>query len=441
MSSQITRRTLLKQAAAATALSYTRVLGANDRVRMALVGFSDRAQAALIPAFFANAKEQNFEMVAVSDIWKLRREEGCAFVEKFGGQRPEPVRNNDELYARKDVDAVIISTADFQHAPHGVEAVRAGRDAFIEKPLANQMADARAILKAVKETGRVVQIGTQRRSGTPAIKAREFIQSGQFGELSMVRLINHVNQPGRWRRTALVAKLRQEDTDWNRWRMRRSEEPFDARKYIEFRLFWPYSSGIFDQWMVHQIDSLHMITGLSRPRSVVASGGIYQFRDGRVNPDTVLAVFDYGPLKDPAKGFQVEFSSRMGNSAGGADDYYYSERGTLVVGTGKVTPEGGLTQRYAAEVGKSASLVTETKLFERETRPTGATPEEGVPRADATTSAHMKNWMQCIRTRKAPVADIEAGYSHSIALCMAIAALHSGKRAKFDEKTQEVVLG
>lgn len=420
---EITRRAVLRQAAAATALSYGRVWGANERVRTALVGFSDRAKAVLIPAFLANAKAHSFELAAVSDIWKLRREEGAAHVGKLTGASVATARNNDELYARKDIDAVIISTADFQHAQHGMEAVRAGCDAYIEKPLANRMVDARNLRDAVQETRRIVQVGTQRRSSSSAAALRDFIQSGQFGELSMVRLTAHANEPARWRRPALVAALRSEDTDWGRFRMDRTTEPFDARKYIEYRLFWPYSSGIFDQWMIHQIDALQMITGLARPRSVVASGGVYRFRDGRTNADTVLAAFDYGR-------FLAEFSGRMANSAGGTEDTYYSERGTLVASSGKVTAEGGLTEKAAAKAGMKAALAEELTLTRR------AGQDE--LRAEDTVSAHMRNWMECVRTRKSPVAGMDAGYSQSIALCMAIAALHTGRRATFNEKTQEV---
>ena len=172
-----TRRTFIKTASAgaagltlAPASSYARILGANDRVRVGIVGFSDRCRGSLIPAFQKSAKALNFEIVALSDIWSLRREAGPAHLEKLTGVKPALARNNDELYDRKDVDAVIIATADFQHALHGVEAVRAGRDAYVEKPIANTMSDARAIRKAVKDTGKIVQIGTQRRS-TPQLPA------------------------------------------------------------------------------------------------------------------------------------------------------------------------------------------------------------------------------------------------------------------------------
>jgi predicted dehydrogenase len=179
------------------------------------------------------------------------------------------------LYARKDVDAVIIATADFQHAYHGTEAVNAGRDAYVEKPTAHTMADARMFRAAVHKSGKIVQVGTQRRSTPAYIKAAEYIKSGAFGDIVMVEMTWNVNQPGRWRRPDVVPLLKEEDTDWKRYSLGRSMGSFDARKYLEFRLFWPFSSGIPDQWLVHQIDTVHWFTGLPHPRSCVANGGIY----------------------------------------------------------------------------------------------------------------------------------------------------------------------
>jgi predicted dehydrogenase len=423
------------------ASSYARIIGSNERVNVGLVGFSDRCRSALIPAMMQHAKELNFEIVAVSDIWSRRRDEAVQYVSEQcarAGLTSQPIaraRNNDELYDMKNVDAVIIATADFQHALHGVEAVRAGRDAYIEKPLANTMEDARAIKKAVEETKKIVQIGTQRRSTINYIRANEFIRSGKFGDIVMVEMTWNVNQPGRWRRPKLVKELRQEDTDWNRFLMNRPKEAWDPRKYLEFRLFWPYSSGIPDQWMVHQIDTVHWFTDLPHPRSVVANGGIYLWKDGRKNFDTMTAVFDYGPAEDMSKGFQVVYSSRMTNSAGGTKELYYSNGGTLNLDTNKITPQGGLREREAAEMGMKPNLLPEMSLAEATKVETAA--DTG---ADSSTSAHMRNWMECVRSRKTPNADIRAGYNHSVALCMTIKALQTGKRVTFDDAKQEVVV-
>jgi predicted dehydrogenase len=442
-----TRRQFIKAASAAAsaaaagltlapASSYARILGANDRVRVGVVGFSDRLRSALIPAFQKHAPELNFELVAVSDIWSKRREAAEAFFAKNNLTKPFLARNNDELYDRKDVDAVMIATADFQHALHGVEAVKAGRDAYVEKPMANTMADARALRKAVKDTGKIVQIGTQRRSAKNYQQAHEYLKSGKFGDIVMVEMTWNVNQPGRWRRPAVVKELMEKDTDWKRYLLNRPVEAFDARKYLEFRLFWPYSSGIPDQWLVHQIDTVHWFTGYPRPRSVVANGGIYLWKDGRRNWDTFTGVYDYGPLNDPTKGFQVVYSSRQTNDAGDVKELYYSNGGMLDLDKNTVTPTGGLKERYAKPMGMQPNLLAETTLADAAPAETGA--DTG---ADNATSANVRNWMECVRSRKTPNADVEAGYSHSVALCMTIAAMQTGQRVTFDDAKQEVVIG
>lgn len=443
MSNDTSRRQFLKVAGAGAAgltltpaASYARILGANDRVRVGIVGFSDRCRSALIPAFQKYAKEMNFELVGVSDIWNKRRDDGAAHLEKLTGTKAFTARNNEELYDRKDVDAVIIATADFQHALHGVEAVKAGRDAYVEKPMANTMADARALRAAVKSTGKIVQIGTQRRSAENYQQAYEYLKSGKFGDIVMVEMTWNVNQPGRWRRPNVVPLLKEADTDWTRYQLNRPKEAFDARKYLEFRLFWPYSSGIPDQWLVHQIDTVHWFSGYPRPRSVVANGGLYLWKDGRRNWDTFTGVYDYGPLDDKTKGFQVVYSSRQTNAAGDVKEYYYSNGGMLDLDKNTVSDSGGLKERPAKEMNMAPNLLPAMSLAKAAGTETGA--DTG---ADNATSANMKNWMGCVRDRKKPNADVEAGYSHSVALCMTIAAMHSGQRVTFDDAKQEVVIG
>jgi predicted dehydrogenase len=248
---------------------------------------------------------------------------------------------------------------------------KAGRDAYVEKPTAHTMADARMISDAVKKSGKIVQVGTQRRS-TPAYqKAAEYIKSGQFGDIVMVEMSWNVNQPGRWRRPDVVPLLKEEDTDWKRYSSTGIPGiPFDARKYLEFRLFWPYSSGIPDQWLVHQIDTVHWFTGLPHPRSCVANGGIYLWKDGRTNWDTMTAVFDYGPLDDLTKGFQVQYTSRFTNSAGGVKELYYSNGGMIDMDKQTVTPTGGLTadrRRDEDAAQPAAQLLAGGKGRDRET--------------------------------------------------------------------------
>jgi predicted dehydrogenase len=441
------RRNFIKQTAMATASvyaassffsakSYGNIIGANDRVRVGVVGFSDRHKATHMPCFMNHYKELNFDVVAVSDIWNKRREEGAAAWKDKMGHDVLACRNNEEMYDKKIVDAVFISTADFQHALHAIEAVKAGCDAYVEKPFAETMEDNRAALKAIKATDRIVQIGSQRRSGKNYTAAADFIQSGKFGPITMVELSWNVNQPGRWRRPALLSQLKQEDTDWKRFLMNRPKDNFDPRKYLEYRLFWPYSSGLPGQWMSHQIDTVNWFSGIQHPRSVVANGGIYMWKDGRTNWDTITAVFDYGPANEPANGFQVSFQSRMHNGDENPMEIYYSNGGELNLNTNKVSPKGGLSKRMAEAMSMQANLLPEMSLSEVEKIVASANTG-----GDNLTSNHVRNWMECIRSRKQPNAPVEAGYSHSIATIMTNAAVHTGLKVTFDEKTQEVMAG
>jgi predicted dehydrogenase len=429
-------------AATQSARSYAKIVGANDRVRVGVVGCGDRMRGSLIPSFLVSASELNFELVAVSDIWNRRREDGAAYVQKLTGSSIAAVPNNEALYARNDIDAVLVATADFQHAQHGVQAVNAGRDAYVEKPTAHTMKDARAFLAAVEKSSQIVAVGTQRRS-TPAYqKACDYIQSGKFGDIVMVEMTWNVNQPGRWRRPDVVPQLREADTDWTRYQLDLPRAPFDARKYLEFRLFWPYSSGIPDQWLVHQIDTVHWFTGLPHPRSVVANGGIYLWKDGRTNWDTMTAVFDYGPLDDLSKGFQVQYSSRFTNSAGSVKELYYSNGGMIDMDKQTVTPTGGLTAKSAAEMKMQPNLLPSFSLMDKvEKSSTDADTSGGAGHTDAQTDANVRNWMECVRSRRTPNASIRAGYSHSIALCMNVAAIQTGQKVTFDDRTQQVMVG
>lgn len=419
--------------------------GANDRIRVACVGYSDRFRGSLLPCFLHHNKELNFDLVAVADLWKKRLFENAKpELEKKLGHEVATYNSDVDLYANaKDIDAVIISTADFQHAQHATHAVVAGKDAYCEKPMAEDMYSANMLLDAVNEKrkagyagGAVLQIGSQRRSGKKYAAAREYIQSRKFGDISYVHLTWNVNQPKRWRRPEeLVKSLRKEDIDWNMWLLDRDpdEYKFDPRKYLEFRLFWPFSSGIPGQWMCHQIDTVAWFMGQPYPRTAVSSGGLYQWADGRQSYDTFTTLMEYGESGVKGKGFQVLFQSHQTNCAGGGKpnnesptEKYFGPNGCIDLGTGCVTNEGVERAKPTSEAlpAPKEAVVTSAN--------TGG---------DALTSAHMRNWMECVRARKDPNAPIEAGYSHAIALIMSNAALRTGMRATFDAEQRQVLAG
>ncbi len=443
---QIRRRDFVKAAgAAALAGPSLNVLGANDRVRVACVGYSDRFRSSLLPTFLAAHKDLNFDLVAVADLWKKRLYENAKpELEKRLGHAVDAYSSDVDLYERaKDVDAVIISTADFQHAQHAVHAVNAGKDAYCEKPIAEDMYSANMLLDAVSAKrsagfapGSVLQIGSQRRSGAKYKAAKEYINSGKFGDISYVHLTWNVNQPRRWRRSEeLVKSLRKEDIDWNMWLLDRdpSKYAFDPRKYLEFRLFWPFSSGIPGQWMCHQIDTVAWFMDKPYPKTAVSSGGLYQWADGRQSYDTFTTLMEYGESGVKGKGFQVMFQSHQTNCAGGSKpnnesptEKYFGPNGCIDLGSGCVTNEGV----------ERAKPTSEDLPCPKETVVTSANTG-----GDPLTRAHMRNWMECVRSRTNPNAPVEAGYSHAVALIMSNAALRTGMRATFDEKSRQVMVG
>ena len=407
--------------------------GANSKIRVACVGYSDRFRETLLPCFLGHSEKMGFEMVAVADLWKKRLfEKAVPEISKKVGHDVKAYRSDVELYEKgKDIDAVIISTADFQHARHAVRAVEAGKDVYCEKPMAEDMRSANLLLDAVEAKrkagfapGAVLQIGSQRRSGNAYHAAKQYLESGKFGKLTYVDLCWNVNQSRRWRRDEkLVKSLVKEDIDWNAWLLDRdpSEYEFDPRKYLEFRLFWPFSSGIPGQWMCHQIDTVGWFTGLKYPLSAVASGGIYAWNDGRQSFDTFTTILEYGPSKLNDKGFQAVFSSRQTNQERGNVERYYGPQCVIDLCRGSYTnyktrKGGKLTENYqAAETAANTG-------------------------ADKLTSAHMYNWMKCIKDRKNPNAPVEAGYGHTVALVMSNAACRTGMKATFDEKSRQVMV-
>jgi predicted dehydrogenase len=187
--------------------------------------------------------------------------------------------------------------------------------------------------------------------------------------------------------------------------------------------------------MAHQIDTVHWFTGLSHPNSVAANGGIYLWKDGRSNYDTMTAVMDYGDPKNPDLNFQVVYTSRFTNSAGGTKELYYSNGGMLNLDTNKITSEGGLQEGDAKPMNMKANLLEPYEL------PSMRIETSANTGGDPMTTAHVRNWMECVRNRTKPHADVVAGYNHSIATIMCTAALRTGEKASFDEKNQEVLAG
>jgi Oxidoreductase family, NAD-binding Rossmann fold len=258
--SGIDRREFLSQsgriaagtALATTALSYGRILGANDRIALGHIGVGNRGRG--LDSIVAKLKDQhNVEMTAVCDLWTVNREKAVEAARTVYGRAPRACANAEELLALKDVDAVLIATPEHSHSPLLKMTAEAGKDAYCEKPMGNDLSDLKAARSAVVAQKRVVQIGTQHRSELYPRAAHDLVRTGVLGEVSKVEIVWNFHGP-RWRGRPEVKQIREQDTDWRRWLMNRPARAFDPQLYFEYRLYKDFSSGIPDQWMSHGID-------------------------------------------------------------------------------------------------------------------------------------------------------------------------------------------
>jgi predicted dehydrogenase len=423
-------------------VSYARVLGANERIHLGHIGIGNRGRE--LASVAAGCKSShNLEMIAVCDLWSVNRERAAKAAADEYGRAPQAFQYVEDLLASRDVDAVIISTADFQHAPLLQLAAQAGKDAYCEKPMANNLEEARAAREAVLSRKLIVQIGTQHRSEPYQGAVRDLIEKGAVGRISKIEIVWNYHGP-RWRGRPEVKQIREEDTDWRRWLLSKPYRPFDPRAYFEFRLYREFSSGIPDQWMSHAIDMVHHLTGDPFPLSAVAHGGVFAWPDGRENPDTFQALLEY------PKGFLVSYSTSFGNDS---DSFtrIMGDKGTLVNigGEGsqrwKLIEEKGTHERNpfvrrperlikltaAERNGMSWSRKLMNGAVEKTYGP--------LPFISDSNPSHMKNWLECLRTRKQPNASVEEGLAQSVAAIMAARSQQEGRKLYWSAKEQEIL--
>ncbi len=463
----IDRRKFLKAAggvvvaASMDAKSYARILGANDRIRLAQLGCGDRSEGHVHMAQLAS-KQIPVEVVAVCDLWSLARQRRAAQVRKSFGTEPRSYKYSEEMLAQKDIDGVMIATGDHQHAKLCTAVVQAGKDCYVEKPFANVLAEAKEARDVTKASKQIVQMGTQHRSQPYQLAVRDMIRSGKIGSVVQIEQEWNVNEE-RWRFVGVdtgisstmlqdeklqwkswlygrKSQLREEDTDWKRWLLGRPDRPFDPHVYLEFRLYKEFSSGIFDQWLSHGSDLVHLYTDQSHPVSVVANGGIYIWPDGRENPDTCVAAVTY------PSGFLYMYKTTFGNSyrsfsrilgRNGTIENYGGEGASLFV----ITPEGGRQEFDPWESGpvyKQAPLQAPPKDQPVTVQAKGAEAPTSLG-PDDDDFAHLVDWLDAMQTRRQPSATVDHGFSHSIVCIMAAQAYWTGKRQYWDAAREEIV--
>ena len=336
------------------------------------------------------------------------REQAVSQVKEATGKEPAQYTHYQDLLAAKNVDAVTIATPEHQHCAQLIDAVRGGKDAYIEKPLAMNMEELIRAVEAVRQSGRVVQNGTQIRSLPQARAAREFIASGGLGKILKAAQARNGYEPY-WLRYA-ERPVREEDVDWKAFLMHLKPRPFDPVQYAGWYGYREFSRGPHTTQGLHFIDTVHYITGCGIPSRAVAHFGSYRYKDRWTVPDSVEMVFEY------PEGFVVRYGQFFGNGAGRYNSIY-GTRGFIDCNDWSWDGEWPVSGDGSGEKDK----------VEKGTR---------LPKVESV--HHMKNWLDCLRTRKAPNAPMEAGYAHAVAGIMADESWIRGKRIAYDPVKRKI---
>jgi predicted dehydrogenase len=436
-SQPINRRSFLGKSAAAlastaalsrTALSYGKIIGANDRIGLGHVGNGSRGgDLDLIASKLKST--HHVEMNAVCDLWNGNREKAVATNTGYYGRAPRAAKNIEELLAMKEIDAVLISTPEHSHSTLLKLAVEAGKDVYVEKPMGNVLSEVKAARNRVLNSDRIVQVGTQHRSEPYPRAAHDVVQSGTLGDISKVEIVWNYHGP-RWRGREEVKQIREQDTDWSKWLLTKPARPFDPQLYFEFRLYREFSSGIPDQWMSHGIDLVHWFMNDNFPKSAVSHGGVFAWHDGRQNPDTFQALLEY------PKGFLVSYSTSFGNDAP-SFTRYMGKNATLINTGGEGSPNYRVVEEKGThEDDSDIDRKRKSELVRLPGESASGAPPEGI---DDLSLEHMANWFECLRSRQQPHATVQNGFAQSVACIMAAESYRTGKKVYWDAGSEMLV--
>ena len=381
-------------AGAATAAAALRVWGANDRIRLGIIGSGERGSYLMTRANEAG----NIQWVAVSDIWDLRRDQA----EDVAKTRLDKYADYRQLLDRKYIDGVIVATFDHMHSQISIDACQAGKDVFVEKPMTSLPEQGPPLVRAVRDSKRIVQVGMQQRSSAHFEEARQkFFTSGLLGKVNMVRTIWNANG-GYLTPVPKGYEQKPAGLDWNACLAWLPKIPWDAKRYFNRFAYWDFSTGGQTGGLfVHMVDVVHWFLNLQRPLAAVAAGGIYLYDDGRDTPDNVNFLLEY-----PEK-LNVTFEATLTDMipAGSADIVFMGTGGRLSIFRSGYR---FIPSKENAQLGEIAGA--------------------------GTNDYHVANWLDCMRTRKTPNADVVAGHYSALACHIGNIAYKQRSRALWQKE-------
>ncbi len=407
----------------------SRVLGANDKINIGIIGVGGRGSH--LARYYQRIGEETgaCQLVAVCDVWKKRVDENKKRYHCKG------YLDYRELLADDSIDAVYIATPDHWHARMAIEAMRAGKDVYLEKPMCHTIKETRQLVETVKATKRVLQVGSQTTSADQWYKAKKAIADGMIGQMIMSQGSYHRNSKnGEWNwpidPNAGPNGKGEEYIDWKMWLGPAPKRPYDPDRYFRFRKYWDYSGGIATDLFYHVVAPLNICWDEPQfPYRVTAAGGIYVFHDREV-PDTFHLLADY------KKGHSLVLSSSMANSQH-IPGLIRGHLGTVIM------VEHGMFERYApyitvrpdySERGGSRNVIDEAYAAK------WGTVDIRIPvKREDMVEIHIKNFLDCVRTREKPHLDVETGAKAQVVISMAVQAYRENRVLYFDEANWKVL--
>ncbi|MCL4402634.1 MAG: Gfo/Idh/MocA family oxidoreductase [Acidobacteria bacterium] len=331
MADDLKRREFLTTTLGAAATTGPAVLsarGQNNKITLGWIGVGTRGNAGI--EWLKKAAPNDIQFKAICDTYDGYIARAKDRVKTIWGNTPDAYKDYHDLLKDKSIDAVFIMTPEHLHHDMTIAALKAGKHVYIEKPLAHTIEEGWDIIKAWKQSGKVVQVGTQNRSSSLYKKAKEYVQQGLIGDIHYVRAYWYRNSPPNepaWR-YYIPADTNPANTDWTRFLGPAPKRPFDKHRYFQWRLYWDYSGGISTDLLVHQTDIVNFMLNKTVPSTCMASGGIYRWTDktdDRDTPDTFSAVYEY-----PDK-LQINYSCYFGNVHYGYGEELMGNEGTIWV--------------------------------------------------------------------------------------------------------------
>lgn len=423
----VTRRSF---AAALGAASYSRILGANERVQVGFIGYG------LIGAqhVFDFKNQRDVDLVALSETYQPRMEQGIQLMgERAAAGKAKAYKDFRRLLDDKDVQAVVVSTPDHWHAMMAILACAAGKDVYVEKPMTLFVREGRWMIQAARKYKRVVQVGTQQRSGKHYQEARQLVADGAIGKVHSVRMANFRNiSPGFGKPAGETAPT---ELDYEMWLGPAPKRPYSPHRALyHFRWFWDYSGGQMTNLGAHQIDILQWYLNQKGPLSVYSNGGRFVIEDDGETPDTQDAAFTYN-------GFTSLWSHREGGkgSAAGAGMEFFGDRGSLkidrsgyqITGDDKTPPENAVPSFKGHPTGGVTRVASQPEKWIANRSQKGSSEEQF--------DLHVRNFLDCIKTRQRTVSDVEDGHQTAVACHLANLSLRLGRALRWDPVKEEII--